>query len=561
VSSAIATLRGLKPGVDAVRAYVFIAIALLCAAGCSKETPAIRVGDREISRPELAGILRPLIGDSLAIEAAVDNIVSRELILQDASTRGIDLGTETTEQLYDRRRERLQNAFLRYKLGLVTVPEDSVQAFYEATGTMVVFTVMNVEDSSLAESLRTAVLSGANMGSLVHGFSTLPPDVENLGRVGPRDLQRISVDDRSLITGLEQGEVSGAAEFRSGWRFIRLDTLYTEDRPPFEEARQQIYDFIWASMSETYKKTLDDSLRTAWSLLVEDGVPQMLASHALNPAGDFSPYSPEQDSMTAYSWRGGRRTVGSLARNIRAIPAFMPRNATDPSWVEGYCSVLGLYDIMAARAVEMGMDTLPDIAAQIRGACDEVILDAWYRAVLEPRLAVSEEDIVTAWEENRSMLVVPERRRVMGVAAVDSLQVARLAALLDAGQDPLDHPSEFTLLASLLEPGESLLTRPLTEADMPGPASERIFALQPGEAASCTLQGGAILFVRLEELIPSREATLEESRAQLESLLRQQQEQTALEGLVDSLRSAYPCDIDLEFLDRFRTVSSGNDGN
>src|SRR5512137_932447 len=111
----------------------------MCVAGCSRETPAIRIGGREVSRPELAEILRPYAGDSAAVTATVENIIAMELVLRDAAERGIDSRTEIVEQLYDRRRERLQGVYLRYKLGLILVPEDSVVSFYEATGTMAGF--------------------------------------------------------------------------------------------------------------------------------------------------------------------------------------------------------------------------------------------------------------------------------------------------------------------------------------------------------------------------------------------------------------------------------------
>lgn len=536
-----------------MRTIAFAAMMLVALSGCSREQPAIRVGDRKISKAELKAVLLPLGSDSAAIRTAVDNLVSRELILCDASSRGLDTMRTTLERLYDRRRERLQSAYLRYKLGLVTVPEDSVTSFYQSTGTMVCFTVMNVADSALAESLRTAVLAGADMGYLVNRFSTLETDAENLGRVGPEDLMRLSSADRQLVPGLARGEVSRVAGFPSGWRFMRIDTLYTVDRPPFAEARQGIYDFIWAHRSEEYKKTLDDSLRSAWSLQIADGTPALISSHASDPAGDFSPYSPGEDSATAYSWRGGRRTIGFLSRNIRDIPRFMPKDATDPVWVEGYCRILGLYDIMAARAVELGLDTLPDVAAGIRASCDDVILDAWRSAVLEPRLAVSDSEIAAAWEENRSMLVVPEKRRFEGVAAVGAGQEDLLRSLLASGRDPLASRREFTPLSALLAPGESLLTKPLSSSDLPARVSDRFFALAPGEAAVCTLQGGSLVYLRLSEIIPSREATLDESRESLSSLLTSQKEGSALRGLVDSLRSAYPCEVDEEFVSRFLT--------
>ncbi len=533
--------------------------AAACAMSCGGEPSAARVGSRAFSRSDMLPLLEGFQGDSTAMEAFMSAFLDRQLVLADAHARGLDTLPEVESMMYERRRERLQYAYLSTKLSSIVIPEDSVRSFYERMGTQAVYTVVNTEDSALAESLRTLVLRGADMGELASAHSTFASRTGRRdGREGPTDLLMLQRDDSLLLAGLAVGEVSEVECFRSGWRFARLDSLVEVPKGSYEVERQGIYDFIWAHVSEQYKRGLEDSLRSAYGLTACPGVPELIAAHSLDALGTFTAYSDSEAFLPAYTWRGGERTVLSLATNIREIPPFMPRDARDPEWVRGYMDIIGLYDIMACRAMEMGLDRQPALAAVLRSAAEEPVLQAWFASVLRPRAVPDEEEVVAAWQANRAMLLVPERRRFEAVAAVGAEQSAALASMLSAGADPAGNAGLLSPVTALLEPGDSVLTRLLAWADLPEEASEKAFSLEPGEAAACTLQSGAILWLRLVEVVPEREASLEETRRQLTEMLERSATDSLLGVLVESLRVEYPCEVDSEFFYRFVRSPSGS---
>jgi hypothetical protein len=527
---------------------------ILIAAACGGEKYPLKVGGTGFSSDEMSLILDPFRGDSAAVSSALDGFIGRQLLILDAGARGLDTLPEIRLVTYERAREKLMYAYLMYKLGSVVVPDDSLHSFYDAMGTVVGYTVMNVADSALAESLYALTLAGADLGDLVRRFSTIEIDVQSSGWRRPRDMQRISPDDRRMLDGLEQGGVSRPMLFQPGWRFAKLDSLMQVEPPPFEEVRDEIYDFIWAHMSEEYRHVFEDSLRTASGLAVSDGAPEIIVAHAINPRGEFTPYTEDEGGRTAYSWCGGSRTIYSLAFNIMSLPPVMPRNATDTVWVREYCMTLGLYDVMAWKAREMGLDLDPRLALQIRTAVEDEILDAYFERIIGPRIEPSEEDIDAAWEQNRDMLLVPERRTCDMIAATDSTQLRELESMLARGADPLESPELFTGVVSLLQQGEAVRTRPLSAGDMPEELARVMFDLEPGEAAACSLRGGNMVYFRVAEIVPERVATLEEAHDQLAGLLRSQVMDSTIAALVDSLGSVYPCVVDSEFVDRFRTA-------
>ncbi len=524
---------------------------LLAACGAGGDRPAVEAGSRSISREEMAPLLEIARGDSAVVASLAWTALDRLLIVEDASARGLDTLPEVRFAIWERSREHLQYAYLMYKLGQVEVSDDTVSGFHSRLGSMVMLTAVQVGDSALAESLRTAVAGGADAGDVAASFTELEVDRPRRGRVGPVDFMRLQQFDIELVEGLVQGGVSPVRRMPGGWRFVRLDSLWSVPVEPLEDVEEEIREYLWARISEQYKKQLLDSLVTALHLEVVDGAPELIVSHALDRQGAFSPYSAEEASMPACTWDGGERTVLSMALNIRNLPPVMPRDATDTVWVRDYCGLMGTYDMMALQARRLGLDQSPELAAEVRNAADGVLLDAWFETVVAPRTAVTEEEVAAAWQDNRSMLLVAEKRVFRAVSATAGAQADLLRELVETGADPFVRVSDLTVPHAIIADEGALLTRPLEAGDLPEDVSEAAFALSPGGSGLYETPGGALIFLELAEVVPAREATLAEASPTLRSVLAGERQEEVLAGLVDSLRSTYSWNIDWEFFARF----------
>ena len=544
--------------------YVLLStVILLLACGREERPAAVTAGGRILSYEDAAAALETVENDSVSVSGFAERAVDRLLILEDACARGLDTDPEIASAIHDQARTRLQYIYLQFKLGLVEVPEDSILSVYGRMGEQLVYTAIQADDSLTADSLRSLVAAGADARALAASSTNLMQDRATRGRCGPIDRTRLVGVDRTLLADLAPGELSGVVGTPSGFRFLRLDSILAVEPPPFEEAEGQIRDFIWAHLSEAYRGTLEDSLVEAYHLRVDPGTAGLVASHALDPVGHFSPYSESDAGRVAFSWDGGERTVLSLACNIRDLPENLPRSADDTTWVADYCNLLGLYEIMAARSVELGLDQHPVVGPDIRDAQEQVLLDAWFESVIGPRVQITEQDLQDAWDANREMLLLPERRVFRLVYGTPGAQAEALSALLASGGDPFDDPGAFTVPASLMEDAASALTRPLEASELPADVGAGAFALSPGQALACSVGTGGLIFLRLEEVVPEREATLEESREALMPLLASARREEVLAGLVDSLRSAYAWNIDWVFFSRFwrdGAVSSDHPG-
>ena len=530
--------------------------ALLVLSGCG-EAPAdpdaaITIADESISYAELEELLSVFQGDSARIETVVENLINSRMVLIDARNRGLDTLPEIQRYMYEREREQLQGIWLaRILEEKVVLPPDTVREFYDQLGTMVVYTVMNVQDSILCDSLRQLALNGTDLGDLVEEYTTIPYDVHIRGSIGPVDRMRMSQGDRELIADLEQGSISMPGLFASGWRFLRVDSMYLEEVEPFEEISEFIGQYILSHLREEYKQVLEDSMRTSLDLTVGEGIPDLVAGHALDDIGEYLPYTDDELSMDAYTFDGGSRTLLSLVENIAALPPMMPRSPTDPEWVEGYCRILGLYDIMAMEGRALGLDTLPEVVYIVERRTNGRILDEYYAQVIDNRLVPTEEELEVAYVENSDMLLIPLKRVFECIGAIGPEQVETLTRIVSLGEEPFSRPGVLTLLTDLTAPEESILTGPITMLDMPSPWDSLLFGANLGETVFCTLSTERILIFRPIEEIPERMATMEEARGQLVELLTTEREEEIVSALVDSLRSVYHYHVDRDYVNGF----------
>ncbi len=532
--------------------FVLIAAVLLAVScGGPGEGAVVRAGDRELHADDIAHVFEDVRGDSAQVNHLVNSIVSRELILLDADSRGIFDLPETQRILYEKEREILTGSYYEYILSMVHASEDTVRALFDQLGTTVWYTKLVSEDSLTADSLRSLALSGSDFTLLVSENTIDLFFPETGGRNQNVDRMLTPNDDRAFIMNLEVGEISTPGRIASGWVIIRLDSTMTKPPHSWEETAPWLENYIEAHLREEYKVFLEDSLRIAHNLTVTPGTGKIIASYALDRLGNHTEYTEEDAWSPAFTWDEGERPMIWLAENIMSMPQFLPRDATDEVWVEEYCLTLGLYDIMRVNAIEAGLDTVPETAAVINRNRSRYVLDIYHADVIAPRIEVTEEQIQRLFEENLDQFMLSEGRVFSTVSAIGEDQIDLLQNIVSDGGDPFERLDDLTSSQSLLAPGESLLTIPITLLDVPEQFQELLFGADYGEVVVCSTSVSSRVVFRLEEELPERPNTFEAVERQLRSMAFIELEEEVVLGLVDSLEAVYAPVIDWDYFREF----------
>ena len=519
----------------------------------SGDSIVITVGDRTIPGSRLAPVLERLQGDSLIVNLKIEGLINRLLILQDAHDRGIDSSREIELFTYERERDKLESEWLSWFLEqYVQLPENAVEEFYSQMGTTLIYSSLTVESRALCDSLKQLVSEGEkSIAELIEGYSVDTVERVTEGRQGPVDLVYLSSTDSTLLHGLEAGEVSTVDSSDSGWRFLRLDSLYQDSLPPVEEIREQIAGRLLNKLRMEYREQLFDSLRTANNLQIEEGIPELIASHYPGNGQLYTPFTLEQENMAAYTYNGGETSLYILVSNISCIPSMPGFQPGDPEWIESHIQLIGLHDIMAMEARKQGMDTLPQVVSYVDQNVGNRVLDDYYALVIEPRLLPTEVELMEIYETEMDTVVIPEERVFKTISAVGREQVNLLQQVFESEGDPFSMTEEFTTVQSIVAPGESIVTVPMMMSSVPPPWNEMLFSAEMNETVLCSIDVQRILLFEVIEIRPEHIATFEESQSRLTDIYKTAEEEDVISGLVDSLSSVYHIEIDREFVDSF----------
>lgn len=496
------------------------------------EDAALQVEGDTVYIDELGPRLADAKGDTALAMRIGEAVLNRMLILRDASARGLDTLYETQRYNYEKMRERLQQAYLQRYLDRVEVSPDSVREFYRGLGTMAEYLVVSTRDSSEARDWAARLTAGRDP-SMRRGLDL------RIERMGPVDLMRVQREAAEVLRDMEQGQVSSPELIGQYWRVYRLDSLWTEDPGSIEDNRSWITSMLLARKRERVKQALEDSLRAEYDLSIDTTVVEMVAEKATSPRGEHLPYSPAEARTPVYTWEGGERPALWLANNVRSLPDQMPRRADDPEWLLGYCNVLGLYDIMATAATEMGLDTLPELRSRVRVLREQHLLDVYHDSVIAPRLEVSEEMLAEAYENQEDPITVPRKRVFELLMAEGGHLVEALDSVLAAGADPFETGELFAPHPTYAESETTFVTRPMREGELPLGLADSLMEAPEGAVLRFDMGEEASALFRTGRVLPQREATLEEAREALEQRLRTAREEEAVNALVDSLRQVY----------------------
>jgi len=108
-----------------------------------------------------------------------------------------------------------------------------------------------------AQSLRGRVTSGENFEKLAEEVSDSPSKA-NSGLIGPISLADVSPDLKKVLDTMKPGDISPVIKTGRGYQILKLETVTAARTLPFDQAREQISDKVFAEKRKVeYTKYLD----------------------------------------------------------------------------------------------------------------------------------------------------------------------------------------------------------------------------------------------------------------------------------------------------------------
>jgi len=175
-----------------------------------------------------------------------DDLITREILLQEASKKGIDKSAEVTAQLEIQRQSLIINAFLADYVRANPVTEDAMRKEYEsakilAGGKEYKARHILVKDETEAKQIVATLKKGGNFEKLAAEKSE---DTGSKGRGGDLDWgapARYVKPFGDALTKLKKGQITDPpVQTQFGWHIIRLDDERATKIPPFDDVKNNI---------------------------------------------------------------------------------------------------------------------------------------------------------------------------------------------------------------------------------------------------------------------------------------------------------------------------------
>ncbi len=541
-----------------MRLFVFLAVAVALLFSACGETfqdgadgSVISVEDRTIFPEDIEQSFERYRGDTLSIDVFKDNIIARELFIAHALDLGIGDDQEVLRLTHERAREILQTEWLNYKLAFVELDPQEVIDFWSTMGMGVSYTNFYHQDSLLVDSVWTMIKAGEDLSRFAVELGI--DDIIRLseGRITLNERNYSNVNDFEFLSTASTGDISDPFPVALGWRMLQIDSMWTYDPPPFEADSSRIASMLLSREREARKQFLEDSLKVAYNVQVDMDVLNLMVDRADSRGSMFGIFEPEEDAMIAVSWDGGSRDLFSVTNNVMGLPLNFPRSTNDALWLADYSRRLALFDIEMEEAIELGLDTVPEIAKRLSTKRWEIILDMYFVQVISPGIEVDSASVENVYMEVREDFPVLETRIFHTLFLSNSDKIEDAENLMSSGEDVLALRDQFELFPPILAEGEETITIPVPRAMIPENDREALFSLSLNEEAIVALTDSTALWFRLNSINEEHIPELEEIRENVMSEVKQRTETETIETLVDSLSGVYHLYVNEEYFEGF----------
>ncbi len=238
------------------------------------DTPVVAtVNGQAIHQSTLAGYAEGNqlnIDDSDQRREMIDELVMRELVMQDAIAKGLDSDPAILDEVRRTREKLILNAVLEGVIKAAPINDESLQAEYDKQvqqfqGTELKARHILVEDEEKAKTLITELDGGADFAELAKQHST-GPSGPNGGDLGWFTAETMVPPFAEAVQAMDKGSYTKEpVQTRFGWHVILLEDSRPLTPPPLEEVKMNLIQ----RLQQKYIKEYLDGLKSGAEIVIK----------------------------------------------------------------------------------------------------------------------------------------------------------------------------------------------------------------------------------------------------------------------------------------------------
>lgn len=203
------------------------------------------VNGKPIYEEQLRGFSAGHDAPAMGRDQAINDLVARELVYQDALKRGLDKNAQVQKELQEMQQRVLMSAAVRAALDEHPVTEEELQTEYDALKSQMArqeFKARHilVDSQEKAQSIITELKGGADFTALARKHSGGPTG-KNGGDLGWFSAEQMVPPFAEAVRGLKKGAYTQApVQTQYGWHVILLDDTRNVPAPAFAEVKERL---------------------------------------------------------------------------------------------------------------------------------------------------------------------------------------------------------------------------------------------------------------------------------------------------------------------------------
>lgn len=502
---------------------------------------------------------------------ALNHLINVELIVKKAKELGLDEEEEVknriktaTEQIQQEADEKSKNSteqilmqsLIKQEIDdrLIKITEAEIAQYYEENKEefyvqdMYNLQEMVVETEEEAKAILKEIKAGGDFTLLAQEKSggLTAKKGGYLGFISTEGAKLFGYDDfEEIASALKVGEVSKVIKTEKGYCLLKL----LEIKPAYQETLEKTTRFIEGKLTRerrenAYNEWLDNL----------KGQAQIQITFNLDEITEESLSSKSPETVLV-SFREGEITLEEFNKAWGD-----PDNKNKYKTKEELLENMVKERILVQRARQKGLEEDENVSSQIKAAIEEIrkereekikistqqaLIDAGVKVEIYDKVKLSEEEIAEYYKENKEKFIKDEEYHLRHILVETQEEAEAVLEKIRGGADFAELAKEKSLCPSREKGGDlGFIARGITVK----PFEDAAFTLKPGEISEVVKTEFGYHIIKLEEISPERQKTLEEAKVEIEFILLPEKQQQAFTRWLSSLKDEAKVQIKEELL-------------
>jgi parvulin-like peptidyl-prolyl isomerase len=502
---------------------------------------------------------------------ALNHLINVELIVKKAQELGLDEDEEVknriktaTEQIQQEATEKSKNSteqiliqnLIKQEIDdrLIKLTEAEIAQYYESNKEefyvqdMFSLQEIVVETEEEAKAVLKEIKAGSDFALLAQekSIGLTAKKGGYLGYISNDSAKLFGYDDfKEITSAIKIGEVSKIIKTEKGYCLLKL----LEIKPAYQETLEKTKRFIERKLNRerrenAYNEWLDNLREQA----------QIQVTFNLDEITEES-LSSKLPETVLVSFRGGEITLEEFNKAWDD-----PDNRNKYKTKEKLLENMLKERILVQRAREIGLEEDENVSSQIKAAIEQIkkereemikintqqpLIDAAKKVEIYDKVKLTEEEIAEYYKENKEDFIKDEEYHLRHILVETQEEAEAILGKIRGGANFAELAKERSLCPSGEKGGDlGFITRGRTIK----PFEDAAFALKPGEISEVVKTQFGYHIIKLEEISPKRQKTLEEAKREIEFIILPEKQQQALNKWLSSLKDEVNVQIKEELL-------------